>query len=211
MTVRCPHRMSDDRGTTLTEVVVALLLLAIVSAVFLPTLTSGLGATVDLTNAAAANDTARLALQRLDREFRAADRVCTPQPGVAGDVLEFRTRAWTTTTSASGYQEISYRLNGTDLERTADGGVTWDVWVGNVVNATVVDDDYNAEAGRPLGTVGVPVFTTEGGGAGAYPSEGKVVTVRIWTDISQRDRLGPRLLTTELSGRNIWTPNAPGC
>jgi type II secretory pathway pseudopilin PulG len=206
----------DDRGTTLTELLVAIMLLTIVSLVFLPTLVAGLNATKDLQGAVQANDEARLALQRLDREFRAADRICAPLPGGsnAGDFLDFRTRAYTSATTADGTRRLAYQLNGTDLEKSSDGGTTWTPVVHGIVNATHLDDDYNlnhADPVRPAGTIGIPIFTTEGGGAGSYPSFGKVVTVRLWIDINPNDRIGARLVTTELSGRNVWTPLAPGC
>jgi prepilin-type N-terminal cleavage/methylation domain-containing protein len=209
--MRPPAVHARDEGLTLVELLVALMLLLIVSAVFLPTLTSSLFATRDLQNVARSNDAGRLALADLDREFRAAERICVPNPGSTGDTLSFRTRAWTATTTASGYQDLIYQLNGTDLERSGDGGTSWAAVVGDVVNATVVDDDYNAAEGRPLGTVGVPLFSVEGGSGSFTPSEGKVVTVRVWVDSNPGDRVSPKLLTTELSGRNIWIPNSAGC
>lgn len=203
--------MGREDGVSLVELMIAILLLAIVSLVFLPTLNSALFATRDLQNAAQANDAGRLALAELDREFRAAERICTPDPGTSGDSLSFRTRAWTRTTTATGYRDLAYQLNGTSLQRSLDDGTTWSTVIEDVANTTVVDDAYNLAEGRPLGTAGVPVFTVEGGAGSFSPSEGKVVTVRIWVDASTRDRIAPKLLTTELSGRNIWIPNSAGC
>jgi type II secretory pathway pseudopilin PulG len=187
-----------EEGLTLTELMISLLLLAAVSAVFLPLMNTSFMVTRDITNLAQANDAGRLILAQIDREFRSADRVCQPTPGTTGNTLEFRTRA-----PASGPVDLTYQLDGTDLRRSADGGTTWRVVIENVVNQ---DAGYVAQF--PL--VDEPVFTTEGG-AGLSPSAGKVVRVRVWVDANLNDRAGPKLMTTELSGRNIWLPNAPDC
>ncbi len=179
-----------DEGLTLTELMVSLFLLAAVSAVFLPMMESSLTITGDLQGASRTGDAGRLALERLDREFRAAERICQPLAGGNGNRLEFRTRAWTGTTTASGYQDLVYEVVGTDLQRSSGAGVT-----------TVIENVVNPP--------GDPVFASAS--AGGSPSEGKVVTVRLWVDGDLDDRLGPRLMTTELTARNVWTAEAPGC
>ena len=60
-----------EDGLTLTELMVALFLLVVVSAVFLPSLISGMRATTQISNVARSNDDARMTLQRIDREIRA--------------------------------------------------------------------------------------------------------------------------------------------
>ncbi|MDF1597792.1 MAG: prepilin-type N-terminal cleavage/methylation domain-containing protein [Acidimicrobiia bacterium] len=202
------HRADD--GVTLTELMVALFLMVIVAAVFLPTMISGMNATGQITNVARSNDNGRLALQRIDRELRAAEVICTPAPGDApGDTLRLITRAYTAASTPTGTRDITYSLNGTNLEKSTDGGATWTPVVEGVVNATVVDDDYNTAHTLPVGTIGVPLFTNDQ--EAGYPSYGKVITVRLWLDESATDHISPILLTTELSGRNIWVPNGPGC
>lgn len=204
-------RLSDERGLTITELMVALMLLAAVSAVFLPLLESSMRITNDVGTVAQTNDEGRLALAQIDREFRAAERICDPDPGTSGNRLSFRTRAYTATTSAAGYQDLVYELRDPDgdgfsthLQRTADGGATWRTVVGNVVN-------QHPAYLTPFPEVDQPVFETEGGAGSGSPSWGKVVTVRVWTDPDMDDRLSPRLVTTELAGRNVWTPSASGC
>jgi len=200
----------NQDGVSLTELLVAIFLLGVVSAVFLPTMISGMRATEQINSAARSNDNGRLALQRIDREMRAAEQICTPLPGdPPGNTLRFITRAYTASTTATGTRDITYQLNGTDLEKSVDGGTTWTPIIEGVLNVTIVDDEYNVRVGNPLGTVGVPLFTNEQ--AGGEPSFGKVITVRIWADESLNDDIGAILLSTELSGRNIWVPNGPGC
>lgn len=208
--MRLRTRLNRDDGVTLTELMVAVFLLIVVSAVFLPTMISGMTATGQITNVARSNDDARLALQRIDREMRAAERICTPGPSDPdGDTLRFITRSYTAVTTATGTQDLTYALNGTTLEKSSDGGTTWSPIIGGVVNPSVVDDDYNTANSIPLGTPGVPLFANDQDAG--YPSYGKVITVRLWIDESATDNISPILLTTELSGRNIWAPNGPGC
>lgn len=203
-------RIHADNGVTLTELMVAVFLLAVVSAVFLPTMISGMNATDQITNVARSNDDGRLALQRIDREVRAAEIICSPAPGdPPGDTLRFLTKAYTAATTADGTRDITYALHNNSLDKSTDGGATWSPVIQGVVNATVIDEEYNVRESRAPGTVGVPLFTNDQDAG--YPSYGKVITIRLWIDESPTDQISPVLLTTELSGRNIWTPNGPGC
>ncbi len=198
---------------------IATLLIGIVSVVFTQLLSATFIATLDLQSAASNNDAARLALQQIDRDFRGAERICLPDQGVdeSGDTLEFRTRAYAGSEPVAGYQDVEYDLKDLDgdltnetLQRRVDGG-DWVTVVGDVANPTIIDEDFNTYAGRSAGTAGVPLFETLGGDDDDSPSEGKVVIVRVWIDSSTADRLSPRLETTEMSGRNIWNPNADVC
>lgn len=211
--------IQDERGVTLAELMVAVLLLGIVSIVFTQLLSATLVATLDLQSASLNNDGVRLALQQIDRDFRGAERICLPDQGVgqSGDRLEFRTRAYAGDEPATGYQDVVYELrdldaDGTDdtLQRSVDGG-DWRTVVEFVANPAIVDNEFNTYAGRVAGTAGVPLFETLGGTVDSAPSQGKVVVVRVWIDVTDADRLGPRLETTEVTGRNIWNPNADLC
>ena len=92
----------DERGLTLAEMMVAVMLMTIVAAVFLSLFQTTLFVTRDLEGTARSNDDVRLVLQQLDRDFRSAERVCEPELDNTSDRLEFRTRAYTATTTASG-------------------------------------------------------------------------------------------------------------
>lgn len=210
------HR--EDRGLSLVEMMVVMMLMTIIAAVFLGLLRTTMFATRDLEGNARSNDDIRLSLQQLDRDFRSSEQICEPLPGNTSNRLDFRTRAYTATSTATGYQDLLYELRdadgdgaATDLQRSSDGGTTWATVISGVQNETFVDDDYNSAVGRPLGTPGVPIFTSQGGGATTLPSQGKVITVRIWVDFNTNDRIAARLGTTEISGRNIWTPNSANC
>lgn len=191
----------DDRGITLTELMVSVMVLTIVSVILTSTLVSTTLATRDVQNAAVSNDNVRLVLQTLDREVRSAERICVPTPGTSGNTLSFRTRAWVSTPPPLGYRDIIYQLNPdaggdlTVLEKSEDGGGTWRTIIGNVENVAIGED----------------MFENQGDETAALPSQGKVITVRAWVDANPADRVGAELASTEISGRNIWTPTAQGC
>ena len=192
---------SGDGGFTLTELMVSLMLLTVVSVVFTAALASSAMATRDLQGAVASNDTVRLVLQSLDTELRSAERFCAPEPGASGNTLEFRTRSYVNSPPAAGYRDIIYQLNAdangdlTILQKSEDGGTTWRTIVEHVENVAH----------------GVDLFANQGGTATALPSQGKVITISVWSDANPNDRISAELATSEISGRNIWTPNAAGC
>lgn len=191
----------DERGLTLTELMVSVMLLTIVSVILTSTLVSTTLATRDVQNAAVSNDNVRLVIQTLDREVRSAERICLPTPGTSGNTLSFRTRAWVATPPPLGYRDIIYQLNPdaggdlTVLQKSEDNGVTWRTVIENVENVSIGED----------------LFENQGDVTTALPSQGKVITVRAWVDANLNDRVGAELATTEISGRNIWTPTAQGC
>ena len=193
--------VKEDEGITLVELMVSAMLLSVVSVIFTTVLASSLMATRDLQGAVTSNDTVRLVLQSLDSELRSAERLCTPAPGDSGNTLEFRTRSYKGTAPVSGYRDITYQLNAdangdlTVLQKSDDGGVTWYTVVENVTNDSMAVD----------------LFENQGDAATALPSQGKVMTISIWSDANPNDRIGAEFATSEVSGRNIWTPNAAGC
>jgi len=95
-----------------------------------------------------------------------------------------------------------------DFVKSTDGGATYRRIIDGVVNTSVAVD---------LG-VAQPLFTNQGqnelsSGSSmvASPSYGKVISVEIWVDKSEKDNISPRLEFTEIAGRNVWTPNAATC
>ncbi len=207
--------LKDDRGFTLPELLVTIMLMTILGIIISQVLASTLVATRALDGAARSNDEARLAIQQIDRELRGAEYLCEPQPGLSSDRLEFRTRAYASDLPPSGYQDLIYELQDLDgdgtpttLRRSGDGGLTWRTIVSDVVNAQVATDTG----------VDQYIFVSQGqdevsssGATLASPSFGKVITITVWIDTDPGDAISPRLLTTEITGRNIWTPNSPNC
>ncbi len=195
------QRLHEDDGLTLAEMMVAVFLLTVVSVIFTSVLVSTFQATRDVQGVAMSNDGVRLVLQTLDREMRAAERICEPAAGSSSNRLEFRTRAYTSGAPATGYRDLIYELRPdasgelTLLQKSTDDGVTWRTVVENVENVDV----------------GEAIFENQGDGATALPSQGKVVTVRVWVDSNPNDRVDAQLASSEISGRNIWSPNNSGC
>ena len=200
-------RARSDEGVTLTELMVVLMLMGIVSVIFSTAIVSALRSTRNAEGVARSNDDVRLAIATLDRELRSASQICTPGPALAGDTLTFETR------TASGTETVTYRIDDPDtdgvgtLVKSVDGGDERIV-VHNVVNGWVAATNGTVE----------PMFTNQGiteaigpsTTVTGSPSFGKVISLRVWVDASPRDDISPKLETTELSGRNVWTPNA-GC
>jgi prepilin-type N-terminal cleavage/methylation domain-containing protein len=180
----------NEKGMTIVELLIAMSLLLIAAAIFGTALSTSFTVTKDFEGVAASNDSARLALKQIDRELRSAESIAEPLPCTASNTLDFVTRAYTG--SEKTQQHIVYELVDGALRRSADGGSMW---------RTVIDDVVN-ESTEPL-------FETQGA-AGGTPSEGKVVTITIWTDADPTDRIARRLAETEVSGRNIWTPKPGG-
>jgi prepilin-type N-terminal cleavage/methylation domain-containing protein len=200
------RRLRSDQGVTLTELMVTVMLMGIVSVVFSTAIVSSLDATRDAEGAARSNDGIRLAIASLDRELRSASQICTPGPAESGDVLTFETR------TATGTETITYRVDDPDADGVGElvrsAGTGERVVVEGVVNGWVAAQNGTNE----------PLFTNQGitetvGPSTTVvgsPSFGKVISIRVWIDANPRDDISPKLETTELSGRNVWTPNA-GC
>ncbi len=204
---RLIHRIRHDDGVTLTELMVVLMLMGIVSVIFSTAIVAALRSTRNVEGVARSNDDVRLAIATLDRELRSASQICTPGPALAGDVLTFETRG------ATGTETITYRIDDPDADGVGTLVKTTDAAGDRVVVDGVVNGFVSAESGVPE-----PMFTNQGITEAVGPSTtvtgspsfGKVISLRIWVDANPRDDISPKLETTELSGRNVWTPNA-GC
>ncbi len=96
----------------------------------------------------------------------------------------------------------------TDFMRSSDGGATFVRAAQDLVN-----NQMAVELGTPqflfknqgrneLSATGVEV---------ASPSYGKVISLTVWVDRNPNDQISPKLETTEVAGRNVWTPNAAQC
>jgi len=207
-------RFKEEDGVSLTELVVTLFLLGVVSTIFTSVLGSSLTATRNIEGATRANDDARIAVLTIGRELRAAATICSPRPDTPSDMLWFFVKDGTGVAATEieyVYKVVDYDTDGNvdDLVRSNDGGATYRPVVEDVVNTAVAAD---------LG-VAQPLFTNQAGGqvdssgstVAASPSYGKVISVQVWVDKSAVDNIGPRLEFTEIAGRNIWTPNAATC
>lgn len=199
------ERFRSDRGVTLAELMVTIVILSVVGVVFTTVMVSGLQATRNIEGAARISEDIRLVLATMDREVRSASQVCHPGPGLSSNQLTFETRIGTGET-----QTISYYLSDPD----GDGIAELIKWVDGD-ERVVVTDVINGWVGDQEGVADI-MFTNLGaieiGGdlQPGSPAEGRVVRVRVWIDTNPADEISPKLETVEMTGRNIWNPNS-GC
>ncbi|HVM41315.1 MAG TPA: hypothetical protein VM618_11130 [Acidimicrobiia bacterium] len=116
------HRSSleDERGTSLIEISVAMILISAVVVVLGPVMTSSLRSGRVVANESRAIDEMRIAIARIDRELRSACYVETPAKGASGSVLSFWTKAGT-----GGLYQVTYQVaDGRLVRTTADGSET---------------------------------------------------------------------------------------
>lgn len=197
--------LNSDRGVTLAELMVTIMVLSIVGIVFTSILVSSLQATRNIEGASRTNDDIRLVLATMDREIRSASQICHPAPAYSSNQIIFETRVGTGAT-----QRISYYLSDSDDDGVADL-VKWVDGDTRVVVTDVVNDWVGDQEGIPdilFNNQGIEEFggTTIPGS----PAQGRVINVRLWIDYNPRDDINPKLETIEINGRNIWNPNA-GC
>lgn len=204
---------TNQQGLTLSELMVSVFLITTVGVIFSSILSSTLTATTDLEGAARSADDIRLVIERIDRELRGAETICEPSPGEASDTLEFITS--TNPDATGGTRQIIYKLDDADADgvrddliRSQDDGLTW-----LTIADSVANDAMAAELGVPQ-----LLFENQGyneinssGTPAASPSYGKVLSITLWIDRNTADRISPRVETTEIAGRNVWTPNAANC
>lgn len=143
-----------DRGATLVELMVTMLVMGIVSVLVSSTLISAFTATNRMQRTTAAIDDARLVSQSLDRELRSAMCISSPDENTSGNTLTFVTLA-----------------NGTEKTLTyvvAAGGVTRQEGLGDprvVITNVGVTTTAFTQIVTPLRTVQVriPIKSENGG------------------------------------------------
>jgi prepilin-type N-terminal cleavage/methylation domain-containing protein len=109
-------RRAAEEGLTLVEVVVAVALLSVVSAVFLPLLASATRSVAPMQTKSQSIDSLRNALASIGRELRSAQCVADPAANAAAsNVLRFTTEANNVT------YEVTYTATGGQLLRQVTG------------------------------------------------------------------------------------------
>lgn len=108
-----------DQGISAVEVMVATTLMVAVVAVVGPVMASSFGSGATLQDESRAADELKLAVERIDREVRAAECIHAPAAGSSGSLLSFRTHVGT-----GGPFDVSYRVEDGDLVRRVDGDQT---------------------------------------------------------------------------------------
>jgi prepilin-type N-terminal cleavage/methylation domain-containing protein len=84
-------RPDSDRGTTLVELMVTLVVMTIAAGIIGSVLVSAQNATTRMQHSASAIDDARLISATIDRELRSASCIAAPAENLTGNTLTFRT------------------------------------------------------------------------------------------------------------------------
>lgn len=172
---------------TLTELMITVALLLVVTGAFLTfvqTMNRGVAIQVERSRA---NDEVRLAMERLDREVRSSNFIYEPQSPF--QTLRIYTQA-NFPTRTPGFQCVQWHIEGGQLLRrswpTAQPGSAsaWRVHADNIVN----EDLNGGEAAFKLDT----------------QNAGRTVDITLYVDVDPDDAVSsPVRLETSLTGRNV--------
>jgi type II secretory pathway pseudopilin PulG len=182
----------EERGITLTELMITVTLLTLVTGAFLTFLESTNRAVVVEQERSLANDEARLAVQQLDREVRSANYIYDPDDEIQpykGYSLRVYTQA-NAPTRTPGFQCVQWRIQDGDLLRrswpTGQPGLasSWRLVAGNIVNVDLGQAAFKMDTDPDKG--------------------GRTVRVTLFVDVDLDDAVSrPVRLETSLTGRNV--------
>ena len=124
-----------QRGFTLIEIVVVIVILSIVSAITIKFLTDSMRIYTMTVNQKTLFDEGKLALDRMCRDIRDARSILVPNTGSSGTSITFtRTNA---TAQDSASENITFQLTGTNLEKVKTSPAANSAIAGNVSAFTV--------------------------------------------------------------------------
>jgi prepilin-type N-terminal cleavage/methylation domain-containing protein len=124
-----------DRGFTLIEVVVVILILSIVSAIMIYFLINSLKVYTMTVNQKTLFDEGKLALERMVRDIRDARSITTPAAGGSGNTIVFQR---VNSTAQDGLNEtLTFQLTGTTLEKVKTSPAAISPLASNVSSFTV--------------------------------------------------------------------------
>lgn len=115
--IRIPHSeiRNLERGFTLIEIIVVIVILSIVSAITIKFLIDSLKIYTMTVNQKTLYDEGKLALERMGRDIRDARSITTPASGGSGSTVTFQR---TNATAQDGLNEtLTFQLTGTTLEK----------------------------------------------------------------------------------------------
>ena len=124
-----------ERGFTLIEIVVVIVILAMASAIMIYFLINSLKVYTMTVNQKTLYDEGKLALERMVRDIRDARSITTPAAGGSGNTIVFQR---TNATAQDGLNEtLTFRLTGTTLEKVKTSPVATSPLASNVSSFTV--------------------------------------------------------------------------
>ncbi len=132
-----------ERGFTLIEIVIVIVILSIVSAITIYFLVSSLKVYTMTINQKILFDEGKLALERMCRDIRDARNITSPVAGGSGSLITFtRTNA---TAQDIVSENITFQLTGTNLEKVKASPSVTNTLAGNVSGFTVTLGATNYE------------------------------------------------------------------
>ena len=148
--------LKSQKGFTLIEIVVVIVILSIVSAITIYFLVSSLKVYTMTVNQKTLFEEGKLALERMCRDIRDARSITLPAVGGSGSLITF------TRTNATGLNQdianetITFQLNGSTLEKVKTSPAATSAMAGNVSGFTVTrgatDDEIKMVLTLSLGT-----------------------------------------------------------
>jgi len=127
--------LSFQRGFTLIEVVVVIVILSIASAIMINFLINSLKVYTMTVNQKNLFDEAKLALERMCRDMRDARSITTPAAGGSGNIAVFQR---TNVSAQDGASEtLTFQLTGTNLEKVKTSPAATSTLAANVNSFTV--------------------------------------------------------------------------
>ncbi len=128
---------SFDKGFTLIEIMIAIVILSLISSITIKFLIDSLKIYTMTVNQKRLYDEGKLALERMIRDIRDARTITTPSPGGSGNTMTFQ-RTHPTGTGQDGANEIlTYQLIGTTLEKVKSSPAATSPLASNVSAFTV--------------------------------------------------------------------------
>ena len=111
-----------ENGFTVLEILVVALLLGIIGATSIHGLGSGIEGFIKVKERKEIYDDGMLALERMVREIRSASQIVAPVEGASANSLNFTKGSYETFTAptSDNSTDITFRKNGTSLERLGD-------------------------------------------------------------------------------------------
>jgi prepilin-type N-terminal cleavage/methylation domain-containing protein len=131
----------SSKGFTLIELVVVIVILSIVSAITIKSLTDSLKIYTMTVNQKTLFDEGKLALERMCRDIRDANLITSPTAGNSGNLITFRRTNNTGPSQDTANETITFQKTGSNLEKVK--AATPYVIAENVSTFTVTRDSGN--------------------------------------------------------------------
>jgi prepilin-type N-terminal cleavage/methylation domain-containing protein len=133
--------LKSQKGFTLIEIIIVIVILSIISAITIKFLTDGLRIYTMTVNQKTLFDEGKLALERMCRDIRDAGSITLPAAGASGSLIAFTRTNPTAQDSAS--ENITFQLTGGNLQKVKTSPSATSNLAGNVSAFTVTRDTSN--------------------------------------------------------------------